>query len=94
MESPVIDSAIVKQEKEILKKLLKDNIPKETLAKRQASRKVTKLIASFMKKYFELEENDESGHEENEKELIEGLYDIYDPIELDKHELIDLTESV
>jgi hypothetical protein len=70
-----------------------EKVPKDTLAKRQASRKVTKLIASVMKKYFELDDNDEAGHEENEKKLIEGLYDIYDPIDGDKVELIDSTDS-
>lgn len=49
--------------------------------KRKADAKMKKLINSFMKRYFELGENDDSGHEENEQKLIEGLYDIYDPEE-------------
>ena len=48
-------------------------------AMKNANAKAGRVVKAFMKTYFELPEEDDDGHEANEKNLIEKLYDIYDP---------------
>jgi len=47
--------------------------------KKQADAKAIKLVHAFIKKYLELDENNEPANEANEGDLINALYDLYDP---------------
>ena len=48
-------------------------------AMKKADKLAIRSVHSFMRKYAELGEDDDAGHEQNERELIETLYDLYDP---------------
>lgn len=46
---------------------------------KKLDKKAITLVHKFIANYFNLDESDDGGHENNESKLIEGLYDIYDP---------------
>lgn len=63
---------------------MSDNAKKELTPaqlKKKADQAAIKVVHTFMKKYSELEDEDDLGHEANEEMLIKNLYDIYDPEE-------------
>ncbi len=53
--------------------------------RKQMDKKAIALVHKFIKKYLELDENDDKGHQENEEKFLTDLCDIYDSI--------DITES-
>ncbi len=63
------------------KVIIRDDKSIMALQRKKADQEAIKLVHAFMNKYSMLDENDDNGHSDNEKILIEGICDIYDPPE-------------
>ena len=63
-------------------------VPKKLTAaqiRKKADSEAMKLVHAFVKKYMDLDENDDTGHDNNESDFISQLLNIYDAEENQKN---------